>query len=428
MSQTRIKGWVKRVSFLMLLAIGFIPAVEEITEHLKGKTQLNTIQTPLTKEDLPTVTACFYHHKNLSYPNDFHISIWNKDYRMSFGLKDYKLVLGEENYFTDSDGNNQTLVLTRFKVKWWFLFFGNKYKYCLKISHGQKQRQKDDTRTNWMTLIKFENHAEAPEEAQLYITTEENAYGAFHEKWFDGKVQPYTLKRGKTHFIRIVEVTEYDYIKSNCSEVSFYQCISNELASKLPCRLDSGEHCWPHHALPIPSDPATSETTQNLPECNSADAYDASGCIWKSFNSIIDDETTCKTGMQQKSCNSKEYSAKDHLDGLLKPLPWTPKRKPENFFKFRYDMAVPRSNHGNRAATRPFKTLKKEEYVSVDQQAVCAFAGWFSLMIGISFMDVVNCTLEMSHKMLRQLWNFLFTQALSFFHFHRNRRIEIQPV
>jgi len=152
MSQTRIKVLVKRISFLTLLAIGIIPAVEEIKEHLEGKTKLNVQQKPVTKDDMPTVTVCFEHKKILSYPNDFEIRIFGVkriSFKPFFHYNLYNLSPGK-NDFIDQWKINRSLVLTEigFKMPYW-------NRYCFKISPGQKERQEDDITTNWADGLKL---------------------------------------------------------------------------------------------------------------------------------------------------------------------------------------------------------------------------------------------------------------------------------
>ena len=60
----------------------------------------------------------------------------------------------------------------------------------------------------------------APLQANLYITSEENSYGAIMERWYDGMVAAYILKNGTQHFIN-AEVDEFHYLKSICQKQSF---------------------------------------------------------------------------------------------------------------------------------------------------------------------------------------------------------------
>ena len=56
-----------------------------------------------------------------------------------------------------------------------------------------------------------------------YFTTEKNAFGATTGVWVDGQVYPLYLKPGTFSTFSIYKVTSYKYIKSTCSEQSFYQ-------------------------------------------------------------------------------------------------------------------------------------------------------------------------------------------------------------
>ena len=78
--------------------------------------------------------------------------------------------------------------------------------------------------------------------ATVYFSTELNAYGAVWEKWLDGQVHPYNLERGMDHSISITEVRAYEYVKSKCSELSFYQCLSTKLLEDSTCK-EHGNPC-----------------------------------------------------------------------------------------------------------------------------------------------------------------------------------------
>lgn len=95
----------------------------------------------------------------------------------------------------------------------------------------------------WIDLIEtgMNNSAVDPSTvAELYVTSEANAYGPVTKVWYDGTVDPFTLKIGFFHNLSIPEVKEYRYLKESpsngpCSEQSFYQCLSSNLAISTTC-------------------------------------------------------------------------------------------------------------------------------------------------------------------------------------------------
>ena len=76
---------------------------------------------------------------------------------------------------------------------------------------------------------------EAPNKATVYLTTEANAYGAVLLRWFDGKVHPYTMEKGKHHEISIAEVIAYDYLPWGCAANPYYHCMAQQLSGSKQC-------------------------------------------------------------------------------------------------------------------------------------------------------------------------------------------------
>ena len=59
------------------------------------------------------------------------------------------------------------------------------------------------------------------------------------DRWFEGKVEPLNLKKGKFHIIKITRVDRFEYLNGKCSNESFYRCISKILKRTDKC----GENC-----------------------------------------------------------------------------------------------------------------------------------------------------------------------------------------
>ena len=95
-------------------------------------------------------------------------------------------------------------------------------------------------------MIKFLT-VHAPKEALLFLTSEENSYGATLGQWFDGKVDPFILENTTEHFLTF-ELQEYQHLQDQCQEQSYYQCIAPKLVENTKCE---GKNCtW--YTLPDP--------------------------------------------------------------------------------------------------------------------------------------------------------------------------------
>ena len=96
LKKARFKDGLKGIVGMTLFIMGFVIASEVLKEFLEGRTWFIKVQVPLTKFDLPTITLCFQHGKQLSYQEDFNIWVM----KITFNHEERKpkvLVLGENN-------------------------------------------------------------------------------------------------------------------------------------------------------------------------------------------------------------------------------------------------------------------------------------------------------------------------------------------
>ena len=121
-----------------------------------------------------------------------------------------------ENELKDSDGNNHRIKLQIMNV--WQNLANRK---CIKLTSTMQERPSSSDQFIFFDssfyLIQFS--APAPKQALLYVTSEENSYGATLAKWCDGKVDPYILENMTEHFLNF-EVQEYQYLQDQCQSQS----------------------------------------------------------------------------------------------------------------------------------------------------------------------------------------------------------------
>ena len=204
-------------------------------------------------------------------------------------------------------------------------------------------------------------HETTAHEARLYVTSEDNAYGAVLEKWFDGKVEPYILKNQTLHFLAI-ELNEIHRLSPPCEKQSFYHCITEKLAADKTCPDPS---CLPFTLT------SAGVVNDNYQQCNST----TSRLCQKIFWTLYQDEDICKGA----KCFVSEYAATDY---------YAPKKiEGHNGFLFKIrQIGTPKSSSGKRVRVRPYKTVNTEFYILDTYQLIGQIGGTLGLMIGFSFL------------------------------------------
>ena len=96
-------------------------------------------------------------------------------------------------------------------------------KKCFKISLIEKEvNDKLEATLEGISFgIEFINQTDFPDDVNLPIASEDNAYGATIDKWYSGNVEPYVLKRNNLHYINL-QVKEFQHLQDLCQEQSYY--------------------------------------------------------------------------------------------------------------------------------------------------------------------------------------------------------------
>ena len=220
---------------------------------------------------------------------------------------------------------------------------------------------------------------EGPEEAKIYLTTEDNSYGAILLRWFDGKVYPYTLQRGKHHDVSIAEVNAWKL--KDCQATPYYHCMSQALSASKQCSK-IGQPCT-NISLP------TEEKWQSFQLCTN---QEATLCNWKVLRSLYYNKTVCKPS---RLCHVQEYVTKQNVQ----PYVIEPKF---NGFSFDYKFSVSESSGGMRT-NEPTKQLHSEVYLVTPMGLVANIGGTLGLFIGFSFSGSLIWIIDVGFK-----WGLLF--------------------
>ena len=65
--------------------------------------------------------------------------------------------------------------------------------------------------------------------------SEENAYGAIYELWFNIVVEGYTLKRQTTLYVNVL-IKERQNLRDRCQDQSYYECLASKFTNDYSCK------------------------------------------------------------------------------------------------------------------------------------------------------------------------------------------------
>ena len=281
-----------------------------------------------------------------------------------------------KNIFTYKDGKKMKLLLKDLKVFSMKRTAGT-YRQCFKIVPMERHFywfDSDGSTHGYSFKITFLK-SPIPLTMQLYVTSERNSYGAIFEKWHDGHVEPYTLKKSYSHFPLVSEVKETHYLSHLCLDQSYFLCLASELANNSSCPDDG---CI-SFTLPTQTKFEDKET------CNfTYDFLDPTTrtCKTEVMMSLNTKENVCK-GDTKKSCVVQEYLVEDFVSEF-------PTRNGHFNVIFRVDS--PKSPHGGLRMSLPHKTVYTEHYLLDEFQLIGTIGGTLGLMIGFSFVTCIKST------------------------------------
>ena len=213
--------------------------------------------------------------------------------------------------------------------------------------------------------IRISNPTIVQQYAWAYVTSEQNAYGAVTQKWYDGEVSKWHLEKHKDTRTYLDNIQEYNYLGNDCSPHSFYDCVSSQLqTTNTSSCAGQGGMC---EAVSLPG--------ANFQPCHSQAAYN---CSLETFLNVFNSQH-CNI---QKACKVTEYK-----------LEW---KINKNFPHATYSLA---SWFGVQAASQkrhiqPYKTVHTEVMIWDNFTLVTYILGTLGLTLGFSLPDVYNWMLE----------------------------------
>ena len=214
---------------------------------------------------------------------------------------------------------------------------------------------------------------------RVHITSEENAYGAVNQMWFDGEVSELPIKRDMSYFVPLDSVHEYHHLSTTCAQRSFYECVAQEMLALHDC---PGKLCeavsLPKIALPPCKEGVKAML---LPD---SDLNCSLVAFWKAYDLCFN----------EKPCTVVEYKLKD--DWHKYEVSWA---YGMNYANISYGFFTESSQDSK---VRPHKTIHTEFLVWNEITFVAYICGTLGLTIGISLLDVYIWMVDKVGKVWRR--------------------------
>ena len=283
------------IIYVIFIALAAFFLSGMIEEYLEGNTSFSITQQPMSKEDLPTVTVCLNSESSavkMRYGRD--LTIQTIDSELEPWLPEANttvktLVVGNNEY--GFMGQKRQTILEQLRVKQLFSSVSID-QTCFKMELNLLEKQLGG-RTGSLGTIYYvgmfiitlsEEIADIVQGTTLFITSENNSYGVVLNKWLDGNVQPFQLKRGVLHNIMITNVKRYQYLKEKCQSLSFYGCLGQKWMDENVCKINKTS-CSPF-STPVKTIPLCPQS-MTLEDCKHklaiGDCMDKLPCITEEY-------------------------------------------------------------------------------------------------------------------------------------------------
>ena len=419
---------VRRFLELALYIVLLIPALvfvhNYVVEYLEAKTIFIETSVPITVEDVPAVTFCFWYNKE-QYDNMTHSELTSHfdlegEYMKEVEIRFNSLKLTDQYYYpsggvwdpyfylTLNDDFNQSSL--RF-----FDFFeitleqmhlirdkrllapDSRLDTCFRVT-GKSNQSVRNLPTNdfhlsididfpHFTRIKGTNDfadAKVPTNGYFIVSTEGNSYGIGTRIWFDGEVQLVPWNVGDMLFVKIVDVTEYHFLGSNCSRLSYYQCLADRFAKfesdsflqkkwKSDCKDDEDPKWYVNKKC----SPILLPFTSN--KIRSCYTWQERNCYRYVIGELLkDQEEHCKS-----PCTIKEYKIETtrSQNDMEKVIP--------NQLKAQFKYSLPATTFKKHMTNKLLnKTIKTETYLITGLALLGNVGGILGIFVGFSFMGV----------------------------------------
>ena len=385
------------VIFFLLLGLTYFFIENAYREYLDGKTSFQIRQEPITESDHPTVTMCFDNEdEDLTCGHNPTIStmLYNEN-TLDDDEMEIQILTDGQNVVDYRNGVKRIVHLEKLVVhedRSWATrqCFRINQKFDGSLHKGYGLLTDDGGYALGTILITFFDECESmvSETAVLYLTSEENSYGAVTKTWYDGLVKPMELKRGYFHNITITETRTYRHLPGTCMQKSFYQCLASRLERTEMC-LEHGEPCMPF-SMP------ESGSSVSLPPCDAdVGIYMTSmtACYRDVFWALYYSPDCRGNEVLQGSCLETEYSAIERPD-----TSYEIEGDPIGFY-FQYSFTPPVDSRRGRKI-EPSKSVEEEYLVWDVYSLIGNVGGSMGILVGFSFLALIGGAIDI----LANIW------------------------
>ena len=236
----------------------------------------------------------------------------------------------------------------------------------------------------------------------MVATSEQNSYGMTQGKWFDGKMEMFSITRDSLsnwdyyYELQVTKVDEFVNLDYTCSHDSYYQCLEKRFKKfnfqTAPNLVVNGSKCYMNQLCTPYSLPSNDE--DKIPICTNEIDQACYGHIL----SKLDSEQTehCK-----KSCHVKEYFfKKSSYNGGIN-YGASNKKPKQLIISLSFDV-VSQCTRELRAL-EPYKTVKREYWIMPGLSFVGNVGGTLGMFVGFSFIG----TSEWFFELLTTFWTWL---------------------
>ena len=227
------------------------------------------------------------------------------------------------------------------------------------------------------------------------LTSKENSYGFIVEKWFDGKVQ-IVDQQSDIFDVLIVNVIEYQYLKSACSQDSYYQILADRFES-----LDTNAFLEQHFKFMCKTKNQyggnyinTTCSPVSLPFRNNKTPICSQDIEKWCYQRVLERLMLDQTELSTRTCKVKEFKikpkpiSKNTVDGNL--VVWIKFERAEEEI----------ANAREWLTTRTFKTVKREQYVISTFSLIGNIGGTLGMFVGFSFLSTSEWIMNVIETLL----------------------------
>ena len=228
-------------SALLLTSIYFL--INMVEEYLSGNTYFDVSKQPIRREDLPTATVCFLASTEFNYGRDFTLQTLAIQ---GDNVSIVSLAEGSNEY----NYHGRRMKLLRQLVVRRSTPFMRRSCISLDMRLQENFYMNAEGKTahylgTFIITLSKNIDTEPIHDALLYLTSEENSFGAVYLKWFDGKAEPFRLHKGGYNTVQIPTIRRYEYLEGTCQHTSFYECVGSNFKHLKEC-YENGSPCSPY--------------------------------------------------------------------------------------------------------------------------------------------------------------------------------------